>query len=94
MEKGDSCRFIWKYNNALNYYQQAYDHPEVADDVDMQFQLLERIMRTHDVLRHWKEMPETSYRLYTLAKERGDSVHVAMALLMRGKRMHALGQKK
>ena len=51
MEKGDSCRLIWKYNNALNYYQQAYDHPEVADDVDMQFQLLERIMRTHDVLR-------------------------------------------
>ena len=92
MEKGDSCRLIWKYNNALVFFQQAYNDPAVADDVNMQFQLLERIMRTHDILRHWKEMPESSYRLYTLAKEHSDSVYIAMALLMRGKRLHALGQ--
>jgi AraC-like DNA-binding protein len=94
MEKGDSCRLEWKYNKALGYYQQAYDIPAVAKNVDIQIQLLERIMRTHDVLRHWKEMPESSYRLYMLAKEHGDSVHMAMALLMRGKRLHALGQKQ
>ncbi len=92
MEKGDSCRMAWKYNHALDYYQQAYDDPAVADDVNMQLQLLERIMRTHDVLRHWKEMPESSYRLYMLAKEQDDSVHIAMALMIRGKRIHALGQ--
>lgn len=92
IEKGDSCRLEWKYNKALNYYQQAYDDPAIAKDVDMQLLLLERIMRTHDILRHWKEMPESSYRLYMLAKEHGDSVHTAMALLMRGKRLHALGQ--
>ena len=94
MEKGDSCRLVWKYNKALSFYQQAYDDPAVANDVTMQLQLLERIMRTHDVLRHWKEMPESSYRLYMLAKEHGDSVHTAMALLMRGKRLHSLGQKQ
>lgn len=92
MEKGDSCRLNWKYNKALYYFKQAYNDPSVAKDVDMQLQLLERIMRTHDVLRHWKEMPESSYRLYMLAKEHGDSVHTSMALLMRGKRLHALGR--
>lgn len=94
MEKGDSCRLVWKYNKALSFYQQAYDDPAVANDVTMQLQLLERIMRTHDVLRHWKEMPESSYRLYMLAKEHGDSVHTAMALLMRGKRLHSLGRRE
>ena len=94
MAKGDSCRLNWKYNNALQYYQRAYSCPLVEKDVSMKTQLLERIMRTHDVLKHWKEMPETSYRLYTFAKEHGDSMHTAMALLMRGKRLHALGQKQ
>ena len=94
MERGDSCRMVWKYKQALDFYQQAYDDPAVVKNVDLQLQLLERIMRTHDVLRHWKEMPESSYRLYTLAKERGDSVHAAMALLIRGKRLHSLGQKE
>jgi len=94
MDKGDSCRLLWKYKKALYYFQQAYDDPAITKDVDMQLQLLERIMRTHDVLRNWKEMPESSYRLYMLAKEHGDSVHTAMALFMRGKRLHALGQKQ
>lgn len=94
MDKGDSCRLKWKYQKALYYFQQAYDDPATAKDVDMQLQLLTRIMRTHDVLRHWKEMPESSYRLYMLAKEHGDSVHAAIALFMRGKRLHSLGQKQ
>ncbi len=94
MAKGDSCRLNWNYNNALQYFQRAYSCPLVEKDVSMKTQLLERIMRTHDVLKHWKEMPETSYRLYTFAKEHGDSMHTAMALLMRGKRLHALGQKQ
>ena len=92
IEKGDSCRMVGKYKKALEYFQQAYDAPAVADDVNMQLQLLERIMRTHDVLRHWKEMPESSYRLFTLAKEHGDSAHTAMALMMQGKRLHILGK--
>lgn len=91
-EKGDSCRMVGKYKKALEYFQQAYDAPAVADDVNMQLQLLERIMRTHDVMRHWKEMPESSYRLFTLAKEHGDSAHTAMALMMQGKRLHMLGK--
>lgn len=94
MGRGDSCRLVWKYKHALGFYQQAFDDPAVARNVDLQLQLLERIMRTHDVLRHWKEMPESSYRLYMLAKEHGDSVHTAMALLMRGKRLFTLGQKE
>ncbi len=91
-EKGDSCRMVGKYKKALEYFQQAYDAPAVANDVNMQLQLLERIMRTHDVLRHWKEMPESSYRLFTLAKEHGDSAHTAMALMIQGKRLHILGK--
>lgn len=94
MEKGDSCRLVYKYNKALDYFLQASNDPEVSKDIDMQFQLMERIMRTHDVLRHWKEMPESSYRLYMLAKEKGDSVHISMALLMRGKRAFTLGHRK
>ena len=94
MQKGDSCRLKWKYKIALNFYEQAYDDAVVTNDVDMQIESLVRVMRTHDVLRHWKEMPESSYRLYVLATEHGDSVHAAMALVMRGKRLHSLGQKQ
>lgn len=94
MQKGDSCRLDWKYKIALNFYEQAYDDAVVTNDVDMQIESLVRVMRTHDVLRHWKEMPESSYRLYVLATEHGDSVHAAMALVMRGKRLHSLGQKQ
>ena len=94
MAQGDSCRMDWKYRKALGFYQQAMDDPATAKNVDLQLLLLERIMRTHDVLRHWKEMPESSYRLYMLAKEKGDSLHTAMALFMRGKRLFSLGQKQ
>ena len=94
MEQGDSCRLEWKYKKALGFYQQAYDNLTADRNADLQLELLVRIMRTHDVLRHWKEMPESSYRLYTLAKERGDSVHTAMALFMRGKRLFTLGQRQ
>ena len=78
MGRGDSCRLVWKYKHALGFYQQAFDDPAVARNVDLQLQLLERIMRTHDVLRHWKEMPESSYRLYMLARERGDSLRIRL----------------
>ena len=94
MEKGDSCRLVYKYKKALGFFQQAMQDPAVEKDSELQFQLLERIMRTHDVLRHWKEMPESSYRLLTLAKEKDDSVYMAKALFMRGKRMHMLGQRE
>ena len=78
---------------ALRYYQEAYDALAPGNDVKMRLHLLERIMRTHDVLRHWKDMPESSYRLYNLAQEYGDSAHMALALFIRGKRMLALDQK-
>lgn len=92
MEQGDSCRLISRYNKALAYFEQALADPSVSDDTDLEFQLLERIMRTHDVLRHWKEMPESSYRLFMLAKEQNDSVYMAKALFIRGKRMLMLDQ--
>ena len=94
MEKGDSCRLVYKYNKALGFFQEAMKDPAVEKDAELQFQLLERIMRIHDVLRHWKEMPESSYQLYTLAKEKDDSVHMAKALFIRGKRLHMLGQRE
>ena len=94
LERGDSCRLEWKYNKALTFYNLAYQDPDIANDTEMQFELLERIMRCHDVLRHWKEMPETSYRLYMLGKEHGDSMRMAQALFMKGKRLHAIGKKK
>lgn len=93
LQKGDSCRYVWKYKKALRYYQQSYDISATKKDVKLQLQLLERIMRTHDVLRHWRDMPESSYRLYNLAREYGDSAHMALALFIRGKRMLALDQK-
>ena len=94
IQLGDSCRLEWKYKKALGFYQQAYDNAVSAKDVNMQIESLTHIMRTYDVLRSWKEMPESSYRLYILAKEHGDSLHTAMALFMRGKRLHALGQQQ
>lgn len=94
MEQGDSCRLVYKYNKALGFFQEALKDPAVAEDIEMQFQLMERIMRTHDVLRHWKEMPESSYRLYMLAKEKDDSVRISMALFIRGKRVYSLGQRE
>ena len=92
MKQGDSCRRIYRYNKALAYFEQALADPSVTDDTDLRLQLLERIMRTHDVLRHWKETPESSYRLYMLAKKQNDSVHMAKALFLRGKHMITLNQ--
>ena len=94
MAKGDSCRRVWHYNKALAFFQQAYDDPSVADNPTLQMQLLERIMRTHYVLRHWKQLPEASYQLYHLAKKHDAPAYVSMALFMRGKRFHMEGEKE
>lgn len=94
MEKGDSCRRVWQFNKALSYFKQAYDDPSVKDNPELQMQLLERIMRTHYVLRNWKELPEASYQLYHLAKKNDAPAYLSMALFMRGKRFHMVGQKE
>lgn len=94
IKKGDSCRQTWQYNHALSYYQQAYEDPSIADIPELQMQLLKYIMRTHYVLRHWKELPETSYQLYYLAKKYDSQAYLSMALFMRGKRFHMEGQKE
>ena len=94
MSKGDSCRHVWQYNKALAFFQKAYGDPSIADNPHLQMQLLERIMRTHYVLRHWKELPEASYQLYHLAKKHDAPTYVSMALFMRGKRFHMEGDKK
>ncbi len=94
MERGDSCRHAWQYNKALSCYQQAYNGLSAADSPEQEMQLLERIMRTHYVLRHWKELPETSYQLYHLAKKHDAPAYLSMALFMRGKRFHMEGQKE
>ena len=75
MAKGDSCRSVCLYAKALAFYQQAYADPSVADNPEQQMQLLERIMRTHFMLRHWKEMPEASYQLYFIAKKHNNAVY-------------------
>ena len=94
MEKGDSCRRMWQYNKALAFFQQAYENPTVADNPQLQMQLLERMMRTHYVLRHWKALPEASYQLYHLAKKHDAPTYVSMALFMRGRRFHWEGEKE
>ena len=68
MSKGDSCRDLGFFNKALSYYMQAYVQPSVAKKPERHMLLLERIMRSHYMLCHWKEMPETSYQLYHLAR--------------------------
>lgn len=94
MDKGDSCRMVWKFKKAFSFYQDAYDNHTTEKDVQLQLQLLERIMRTHSVLKHWKELPETSYQLYHLAKKHNDDAHISMALFMRGRRLYMQGQKE
>jgi len=94
MEKGDSCRTYCQYNKALSYFLQAYDNRSTADNPQQQMQLLERIMRTHYVLRHWKELSEASYQLYHLAKKHDAPAYLSMALFMRGSRYYYVGQKE
>ena len=94
MAKGDSCRRAWHYNKALIFFQQAYDDPSVTDNPTLQMQLLERIMRTHYVLCHWKEFPEASYQLYHIATKHDAPPYVSMALFMRGNRLYMEGDKK
>lgn len=94
IERADSCCQKWQYNKALSFFQQAYSDPSVASNPEQQMQLLVRIMRTHFVLRNWKELPETSYQLYNLAKKHDAPAYVSMALFMRGKRFHMEGQKE
>lgn len=93
MEKGDSCRNTYRFNKALSYYQEAYEELPESNHADIRLQLLERIMRTHDVLRHWKELSETSYQLYVLAKKNDDKARESMALFMRGKRLFMEGNR-
>ena len=94
MEKGDSCRTYCQYNKALSYFLQAYDDRSTADNPQRKMQLLERIMRTHYVLRHWKELSEASYQLYHLAKKHDAPAYLSMALFMRGSRYYYVGQKE
>ena len=94
MARADSCRQEWQYNKALSFFQQAYNDPSVASNPELQMHLLARIMRTHYVLRHWKQLPETSYQLYILAKKHNAPAYVSMALFMRGKRFHMEGEKE
>ena len=94
MERADSCRQKWQYNKALSFFEQAYVDPSVASNPELQMHLLARIMRTHYVLRHWKQLPEASYQLYNLAKKHNAPGYVSMALFMRGKRYHMEGDKE
>lgn len=94
MAKGDSCRNVCLFAKAQSYYQQAYANPSVADNPEQQMQLLERIMRTHFMLSHWKEMPEASCQLYFLAKKHNNPAYLSKALFMRGIRRYMEGQKE
>ena len=94
MERADSCRQKWQYNKAMSLFEQAYEDPSIARNPELQMHLLARIMRTHYVLRHWKELPEASYQLYNLAKKHHAPAYVSMALFMRGKRYHMEGEKE
>jgi AraC-like DNA-binding protein len=93
IHSGDSCRSEHYFNKALAYYERAYSAPCVDKNTELRFQLLVRIMRTHDVLRRWKELSETTFKLYNQALERHDTAHVSMALFARGKWMHHQGQR-
>jgi AraC-like DNA-binding protein len=94
MAKGDSCRDLCFYKKAQAFYQQAYDHLSDADDPEHQMQLLERIMRTHFMMSHWKQMPEASYQLYHLAKHHHHSIYLSKALYMSGIRKYMQGEKE
>ena len=94
MSKGDSCRDLGFFNKALSYYQQAYAQPSVAKNPERHMQLLERIMRSHYMLCHWKEMPETSYQLYHLARRYNNLSYLSKALFMRGIRCYMEGDKE
>jgi AraC-like DNA-binding protein/tetratricopeptide (TPR) repeat protein len=94
MSKGDSCRDKALFNQALSFYQQAYAHPSVAKHPELHMQLLERIMRSHYMMNHWKEMPEASYQLYHLAKRHKNPSFLSKALFMRGIRCYMEGDKE
>ena len=87
MEKGDSCRDQHLYNKALAYYLQAQKEPSLENNTETHLQVLERIMCTYDVLYQWKELSETSYQLYMLAKKNNAKAYQALAFFMRGKRL-------
>ena len=94
MAKGDSCRDVCLFNRALSFYQQAYDNPSLADNPEQHMQLLERIMRTHFILSHWKEMPLASRQLFYLAKQHDNTAYLAKAYFMRGVRLCIEGDKE
>lgn len=92
--KGDSCRNVSMFNKALAFYQQAYANTSVTDNPEQHMQLLERIMRTHYIMSHWKQMPEASYQLYHLAMRHNDTTYLSKAVFMRGIRFYMEGDKK
>lgn len=94
MSKGDSCRDLSLFNKALSFYQQAYDNPSIAKPPELHMQLLERIMRSHYMMSHWKEMPEASYQLYHLAKRHNNATYLSKAVFMRGIRSYMEGNKE
>ena len=94
INSGDSCRALCHFNKAQSFYLRAYDTPFVKKSPAKCLPLLERIVRTHEVLRQWKELPEVNHRFYTLARECHDTVRASMALFIRGKRMNLEGQQE
>lgn len=88
---GNLCFSKCLFNKALSFYTKSYESEAVQSNDSIKMMLLTRLIETYDVMFDEKNLPRYTHELYDLAKSRKDTVYMAMALFMDGKRTHYQG---
>ena len=94
LAEGNLCFSQCLFNKALSHYMDAYRSEAVQSNDSLKMLVLTRLIETYDVKFDEKNLPRYTHELYDLAKSRKDTVYMAMALFMDGKRTHYQGNQE
>lgn len=94
LAEGNLCFSQCLFNKALSHYMDAYRSEAVQSNDSLKMLTLTRLIETYDVKFDEKNLPRYTHELYDLAKSRKDTVYMAMALFMDGKRTHYQGNQE
>lgn len=94
LAEGNLCFSQCLFNKALSHYMDAYRSEAVQSNDSLKMLVLTRLIETYDVKFDEKNLPRYTHELYDLARSRKDTVYMAMALFMDGKRTHYQGNQE
>ena len=94
LAEGNLCFSKCLFNNALSLYTKVYNSNATQTNDSLKKIVLTRLIETYDIKFDEKNLPRYNHELYSIAKSENDTVHMAMALFMDGKRAHYQGKKE